>query len=335
MDLQTLWFILITAMLVGYGILDGFDLGVGILYPTLKEDERRTAMNAIGPVWDGNEVWLVAGGGALFAAFPHVYATVFSGFYLAFMLFLAALIFRATALEFRNKETHPLWHKSCDIAFATGSTLAALLLGVALGNLVRGIPVGPDMEFTGRFLGLLNPFSLFCGLVSIALLAFHGATYLAMKSEHHFHQKMVTFSSKGSLVLPPLLTALFIYTWLESTQLQEALTQRPYLLVAALGAVLLPITLKGSLKESASLAMLFSSAGVALTLVFFFAGLYPNFVYCPEHPSYSLTIQNASSSPETLKTMAVIAAATLPFILFYTIWVYRVFKGPAKDHHGY
>jgi len=336
MDLQTVWFILVSVMLVGYAVLDGFDLGVGILYWTLKkEEDRRVALNAIGPFWDGNEVWLVTGGGALFAAFPHVYATVFSGFYLAFMLFLVALILRATALEFRNKETYPIWRKTCDIAFALGSTLAALLLGVALGNIIRGLPVGPDMEFTGTFLGLLNPFSVFCGLVSVALLALHGSAFLAMKSEGSLRHRMSTSTSFGSRLAPLVLAGLFAYALFESPWLRLSFADRPYLIVAALGAVLAQVGIKGALKENPTLGFLLSSSSLALTLVFFFSGLYPNFVFCPDHPSYSLTAQNASSSPETLKIMAVIAALTLPFILAYTVWVYRIFKGPSKSTHPY
>jgi cytochrome d ubiquinol oxidase subunit II len=293
-------------------------------------------MNTIGPVWDGNEVWLVTGGGALFAAFPLVYATVFSGFYLAFILFLFALILRATALEFRNKEDFIFWKKFWDGAFALGSILATFLLGVAFGNIVRGIPLGLDMEFTGTFLSLLNPFSLFFGLAALMVLAFHGSVYLAVKTEKGLYQHMVTIAQKGSIVLPLVLLILFFYALWDSSLLCQTLGERPYLSVAAFGAALSCFGVRAGLKENPFMALLFSSASIILALVFFLAGLYPNCVYCPIHPSLSLTIRNASSSPLTLQVMAILALFTLPLILFYTFWVYRVFKGKVRpENNGY
>jgi cytochrome d ubiquinol oxidase subunit II len=337
MDFQTLWFILVSFMLIGYAVLDGFDLGAGVLYLSLKKDEdRRIVMGAIGPVWDGNEVWLVTGGGALFAAFPQVYATVFSGFYLAFVLFLLALILRATALEFRNKEKHPTWRKTCDTAFAIGSTLAALLLGVAFGNIVRGLPIGPDMEFTGTFLGLLNPFSLLFGLASVFLLGIHGACFLAVKSEGELQKRFTSIAARGARVLPMVLLALFIFTALGTDLLRQSLMERPYLAAAALGSLLAAWAIRSALRESPWMGLLLSSSTIALSLIFFLSALYPNCVYCPGEPANSLTIANASSSIQTLHIMAWIALLTVPFVLFYTVWVYRIFKGPAKsDSHGY
>ncbi len=331
MDFQVLWFFLIAMMLVGYAVLDGYDLGVGALYLTFKEEERRVALSSIGPFWDGNEVWLVAGGGALFAAFPHVYATVFSGFYLAFILFLVALILRATGLEFRNKEQHPLWRKTWDLAFAGGSVLAALLLGVALGNLVRGLPLGPDMEYTGGFLDLLNPFSLLCGLVSVLLCAVHGATFLAVKTRESLQTRAVSLVRRSVFLLPLLLAGLFAYAFVESRVLHEAWMARPHLILAA-GAAVLSLAFLGKASQEGPLpAFLLSAAAIAFSLVFFFASLFPHLVYSPPYPAFSLTLRNASSSPETLKTMALLAAITRPLILIYTGWTYRVFKGPASS----
>ncbi|MCX7868855.1 MAG: cytochrome d ubiquinol oxidase subunit II, partial [Terrimicrobiaceae bacterium] len=183
MDLNTIWFVLVGVLFTGYAVLDGFDLGVGTLHLFARKDEhRRLFLNSIGPVWDGNEVWLVTGGGGLFAAFPEVYATVFSGFYIPFMLLLVALIFRAVAIEFRSKEAWPWWRGMWDVAFAAASVLAAFLIGVAMGNVVRGVPIGPDREFAGTFLGMLNPYSLFFGVTTVSLFAMHGAIYLAMKN---------------------------------------------------------------------------------------------------------------------------------------------------------
>lgn len=182
-DLNTIWFILIGALLSGYAILDGFDLGVGSIYLLIKGDEnRRLALNTIGPVWDGNEVWLVTGGGALFAAFPHVYATVFSGFYTAFMLLIFALIFRAVAIEFRSKQPMAWWRNMWDRAFSISSILIAFLMGVALGNIVTGISLGADMEFTGSFWDLINPYTIMVGIMTVALFMMHGTIYALMKT---------------------------------------------------------------------------------------------------------------------------------------------------------
>ena len=183
MDLNIIWFLLIAVLLIGYAILDGFDLGVGVLHLFTKdENERRININSIAPVWDGNEVWLLTAGGALFAAFPIVYATVFSGFYLAFMLLLFALIFRAVSMEFRGKVDSPKWRSVWDWAFGLGSLLPALLYGVAIGNILRGIPINSEGYFTGNFFSLLNPYSILVGLLSLVLFTMHGSIYLSMKS---------------------------------------------------------------------------------------------------------------------------------------------------------
>ena len=184
MDLNTIWFWLIGVLIIGYAILDGFDFGVGILSLFSRfENERRIHFNAIGPVWDGNEVWLLTGGGALFAAFPAVYAMVFSGFYIALMLLLAALIFRAVSFEFRNKVDSPAWRRLWDWAFGLGSLLPALLFGVVIGNILHGVPIDTNGNYLGTFIGLLNPYSLGVGFLSLVLFTMHGAIYLATKSD--------------------------------------------------------------------------------------------------------------------------------------------------------
>ena len=191
MDLNLLWFFLVGALLTGYAILDGFDLGVGTLHLFTRTDhERRISMNSIGPVWDGNEVWLVTGGGALFAAFPEAYATAFSGFYLAFMLVLFALIFRAVALEFRSKRPEAAWRSFWDASFSVSSTLAALLFGVAVGNMMQGIPVGADREFSGNLLTLLTPYPIMVGVLTVAMFTMHGSIYLLLKTEGDLHRRV-------------------------------------------------------------------------------------------------------------------------------------------------
>ena len=191
LDLNTTWFILVGVLFTGYAILDGFDLGAGALHLFTRGDtERRLVINSIGPVWDGNEVWLVTGGGALFAAFPAVYATVFSGFYLALMFLLFALIFRAVAIEFRSKQPMTWWRRAWDVGFSIGSIVAALLIGVAMGNLVWGIPLRPDGEYGGSFWHLVRPYPLLIGVTTVALFMMHGAIYLVMKTEGDLHEKI-------------------------------------------------------------------------------------------------------------------------------------------------
>ena len=191
MDWQTLWFILVGVLLSGYAILDGFDLGVGALHLFVKSDqERRIFLNSIGPIWDGNEVWLVTGGGALFAAFPEVYATVFSGFYLAFMLLLVALIFRGVAIEFRSKQPMAWWRNLWDISFSVSSILSSFLIGVALGNIAWGIPIGQDHEFAGTFLSLLKPYPILLGITTVALFMMHGSIYIVLKTEGPLQEKL-------------------------------------------------------------------------------------------------------------------------------------------------
>lgn len=337
MDLPTLWFVLVAFLLTGYVLLDGFDLGVGILHSGARTDaERRTFMQAIGPVWDGNEVWLVAGGGALFAAFPHVYATVFSGFYLAFILFLFALILRAVAMEFRGKVDAAPWRGAWDLAFSTGSTLAALLLGVAFGNIVRGIPLAPDHEFTGTFLSLLNPFAVLFGVASVIVLALHGSLYLHLKTGGDLKRRLGSVAVMGGVLVPLFVAALSGLGVAGSVPVRESVTTHPLLLAlpllgAAAGAAIPFLVRKNGLS-----AFLASCAAIGLTLAFFFAALYPNMVYSPGAPENSLTVANASSSPLTLKIMLVITGIAFPLICLYTAWVYRVFRGPVKlDPHGY
>ncbi|MDE2231936.1 MAG: cytochrome d ubiquinol oxidase subunit II, partial [Candidatus Omnitrophica bacterium] len=191
MDLHLIWFILLGVLLTGYAILDGFDLGVGALHLFARTDrERRLMLNSIGPVWDGNEVWLVTGGGALFAAFPDVYATLASGFYLAVYLLIFCLIFRAVAIEFRSKRPGAFWRRSWDVAFCVSSILSAFLFGVVIGNLIWGVPLGADKEFHGTFLGLLNPYALLTGLTVVAVCMMHGSIYVVMKTQGDFHDRV-------------------------------------------------------------------------------------------------------------------------------------------------
>ena len=231
MDLQAIWFLLVGVLIIGYAILDGFDLGVGVLHLFLKnEQERRLSLNAIGPVWDGNEVWLLTGGGALFAAFPVVYATVFSGFYLALMLLLVALIFRAVSMEFRGKVDSPAWKKVWDWAFGIGSLLPAVLFGVAFGNILRGLPINEQGAFTGSFFGLLNPYAILIGVLSLCVFIMHGAIYLALKTEGELQERMISVASSFWVATVGLYTLATLVSFFVSPFLFEGMLKQPALL---------------------------------------------------------------------------------------------------------
>ena len=332
MDLNTIWFWLIGVLIIGYAILDGVDFGVGILSLFGRDEkERRTHFNAIGPVWDGNEVWLITGGGALFAAFPAVYATVFSGFYIAFMLLLAALIFRAVSFEFRNKVDSPTWRRAWDWAFGLGSLLPALLFGVAIGNILHGVPIDVNGNYLGTFIDLLNPYSIGVGLLSLILFTMHGAIYLATKSEGDLRDRCQKWASHFWIDYVILYVILTIWTWLASPFLFKDSPGSPMFyifLIALLGSIVyLPILLKaGKFKR----AFLISSLIIATMLGQMALSLYPRLVPSSIDLQYSLTIYNSSSSPLTLQTMLVIALIGIPIVIVYSIFIHYVFRGKVE-----
>ncbi len=328
-DLNIVWFALIGILITGYAILDGFDLGVGVLHLFAQDDrERRINMNAIGPVWDGNEVWLITAGGALFAAFPPVYATVFSGFYLALILVLAALIFRAVSLEFRGKVDSTGWRRLWDWSFGLGSLLPSILFGVAVGNILRGVPINGDGMYTGSFLGLLNPYSILIGLLSLVMFVMHGALYMTLKTYGELCQRMSRWASSSwiGFVMIYLLTTL--YTFFEARHLLENIFNNPLLwlfLIILLGAIVcIPIALKAKRYFRAFLS---SSVTVACLIGIAAVSMFPKVVPSITDPAYSLTIYNASSTPRTLTAMLIIALIGMPIVIGYTAYIYRVFKG--------
>jgi cytochrome d ubiquinol oxidase subunit II len=329
MDLNALWFGLIGVLLIGYAVLDGFDFGVGILHLFAREEQhRRLSINAIGPVWDGNEVWLLTGGGALFAAFPVVYATVFSGFYLALMMLLVALIFRAVAMEFRGKVDSPQWRRIWDWAFGLGSLLPALLFGVAFGNILQGVPIDRGAVYTGSFLGLLRPYPLLVGILAVVTFTMHGAIYLTLKTEGSFRQRLVRIAARLWTVFLILYILTTVTTFLVAPFLFEHAAARfgfwVLLIFTALAVTAIPAYLTANRYGRAFLASSITIAGMmGVSMVNLFPRLVPSVIDL----EYSLTAYNASSSPATLFTMLIIALIGMPLVLAYTIVIYRIFKG--------
>jgi cytochrome d ubiquinol oxidase subunit II len=328
--LQNAWFLLIGVLFAGYSLLDGFDLGVGVLFPFLAktDDEKRALTGAIGPVWDGNEVWLLAGGGALFAAFPPAYATVFSGFYLALMLVLFALILRAVSLEFRAHDParKGLW----EVVFVGASFLPALLFGVALGNVVAGVPLDARTEFAGNFFTLLRPLPLSFGILGLAVFLLHGGAYAALKSEGALRDR----ARKAAGILTFATGTAFLLSFLAVLAYLPAATKSvPAWIFSGLVWISLALCLAAVRKGRDGRALLFSSAAILGLWAMVGAIHYPNLVRATD-PALSLTVANASSSPLTLKVMLVIALVGMPLVVGYTVFAYRVFKGKARPGAG-
>ena len=332
MDLNVTWFLLVGVLLTGYAILDGFDLGVGALHLFTKTDkERRICLNAIGPVWDGNEVWLVTGGGALFAAFPMAYATVFSGFYTAFMLFLFGLIFRAVSIEFRSKQPAAWWRNAWDISFSVSSILSSLLAGVALGNIGRGIPLDIDFEYAGSFFTLLNPYALVVGLTTVALFAMHGAIYLVMKTEGDLHDKIRQWAKKTIYIFAFFYLLTTIATFLLVPRMLDNFKAYPFLgIIPVLNVLVIANIFREFRKERDGRAFISSCLAIVCLMVLFGIGIYPNLVWSNPNPEYSLSIYNAASSPKTLTNMLIIAIIGMPLVLAYTISIYYIFRGKVR-----
>lgn len=338
MDLNTLWFILVGVLFSGYAILDGFDLGVGILHLLARNDsERRVNLNAIGPVWDGNEVWLVTGGGALFAAFPDVYATAFSGFYVAFMLLLFGLIFRAVAIDFRSKVENKTWRRLWDWGFSMGSLLSSFIIGVAMGNIAWGVPLDSHGEFAGSFLGMLHPYAILMGLTTVALFAMHGSIYLAMKTEGSYQQH-IRDRINPTIIAFIIGYAIFtIATLLYVPTITEAFRSNP----SFFGIIVLTILAIANIpreitRQRDSRAFISSCAAMLLMMSLFGIGMFPNMIHSNPHPEHSLDIYNASSSQGTLKIMSIIALLGMPIVIAYTVSIYWIFRGKVKlDEHSY
>lgn len=328
--LETIWFILWGVLWAVYFMLDGFDLGLGTLMPFLARDEtdRRVIVNAMGPFWDGNEVWLLTAGGATFAAFPGTYAVMFSALYTPLMLLLFALILRGISFEFRGKEDAGWWRKTWDTCLSLGSFLPALLLGVAFANIFHGVPIDHDGVFHGTLLTLLNPYGLLGGVLFVLLFAEHGALWLVLRSEGALAARAAATARKLWLVLLPVAVAFLVATWF-ATPLWANVLARPYLLVLPLLAV---AGLLGNRFFQARGAAWLAWAGSAATIVgatlFGVAGLYPALLPSSLDPAFSRTAFNTQSSHLTLSIMLGVALVMVPIVIIYQAWVIKRFSGP-------
>lgn len=338
MDLNLIWFVLLGVLLAGYAILDGFDLGVGILHPLARSDEeRRMVMSSIGPIWDGNEVWLVTFGGALFAAFPEAYSTIFSAFYTPFMLLLFCLIFRGVSLEFRNKLESRQWRRIWDFAFFAASFVATFLFGVTTANGLIGIPLDERGEFIGGIHDLLGPYPILVGLLSVAMFALHGGLYLHLKTEggtQRLFYRWIWHAWGLYLVLWNLAT---MYTLAEIPRATENFHQAPW----AIGVVVLNVLTMANIPRCIYLkkigqAFLSSALGIACQVILVGVALFPNLVTASNNAAHSLTIYSAASSQKTLTIMLIIALIGMPLVVSYTVVVYWTFRGKVtEDVYGH
>ena len=321
MELTTFWFALLGVLWTGYLVLEGFDFGVGMLLPILGRDdtERRVLINTIGPVWDGNEVWLLVAGAGTFAAFPEWYATLFSGFYLALLLILVALILRGVAFEYRGKIDDPVWRRRWDAAIVVGSTLPALLWGVAFANIVAGVPINADKQFTGNLLTLLNPYALLGGLTTLSLFALHGALFLGLRTSGELRERAIKLAA--TLSIPTLVIAACFAVW---TQLADGAGWTwVAVLVAALGLI---GATRAAYQGREGVGFALTSLVIAAAVVLIFGSLFPDVMPSSTDPAFSLTVKNASSTHYTLVVMTWVAALLTPVVLLYqgfTYWVFR------------
>ena len=323
--LQTLWFILIAVLWIGFFFLEGFDFGVGMLLPFLgkKDEERRAIINSIGSVWDGNEVWLITAGGATFAAFPHWYATMFSGFYLAMFLLLVGLILRGVSFEYRSKDSNPAWRNRFDWMIAIGSFLAALLLGTAFGNLARGVPIDENMMFTGNLFTLLNPYGLLGGVTTVAVFLLHGANFLGLKLEGELRARVNGFAKKLWIGAVILYLALMVFTY-TSGFWARGIVNPGVIPIAAVVVLFAAGYFINQKREGWAFIMV--ALNIVLTQTTFFSMTFPNVMTSSTNPAYSLTIYNASSSQYTLGVMSIIALFFVPIVLAYQGWTYYMFR---------
>jgi cytochrome d ubiquinol oxidase subunit II len=327
-SLANFWFVLVAFLFAGYLFLEGFDFGVGMLLPVLGRDEidRRMMINTIGPVWDLNETWLIVAGASLFAAFPYWYATLFSGFYLALLLILVALIVRGVAFEYRGKINDARWRRRWDTCIVIGSVVPALLWGVAFANIVRGVPINADGNFTGNLLTLLNPYGLLGGLATLVLFATYGAIFIALKTVGQIRQDARALAGRLGVAAVVLGGVFLAWTLI-------ARGDAVSVVLGVLTALLLVAGLLANSREREGWAFGLTGAAVLGLVATLFAALYPDVMPSSTDPAFSLTVANASSTPNTLRVMSWIAVCTLPFVLAYQGWTYWVFRKRIGRHN--
>ncbi|MER5205213.1 cytochrome d ubiquinol oxidase subunit II [Streptomyces sp. NPDC002825] len=328
MELHDVWFVLIAVLWIGYFFLEGFDFGVGVLTKLLARNraEKRVLINTIGPVWDGNEVWLLTAGGATFAAFPEWYATLFSGFYLPLLIILVCLIVRGVAFEYRAKRPEENWQRNWEQAIFWTSLIPAILWGVAFGNIVRGVKIDGDMEYVGGFWDLLNPYALLGGLVTLTLFTFHGAVFASLKTVGDIRGRARALALKLGLVTAVLALGFLIWTQVHTGD-GWSLAAMLVAVVALVGAI---AAIKAG-REGWSFAL--SGVTIAAAVAMLFLALFPDVMPSSLNPAWSLTVTNASSSPYTLKIMTWCAAIATPLVLLYQSWTYWVFRKRIGTQH--
>ncbi|HTI94049.1 MAG TPA: cytochrome d ubiquinol oxidase subunit II [Puia sp.] len=328
-DYNFWWFLVFGAIISGYAILDGFDLGSGCLHLMLQTtDSRRKAMHAIGPIWDGNEVWLVIGGGALFAGFPVAYAAIFSAFYIPLMIFLVGLIFRGIAIEFRDQESGERWGRRWDAVYCISSLIISLSLGLVLGNVVEGIPLNEEHEFAGSWFTFFNPFAILVAITTTALFMLHGAIYLLMKTEEQLFRKLNKFANSFTIFFIVFFFLTTVYTLIYLPYLNTSLHNHPSWFVVPLLAILSIANVPRRIKTGKyRRAFASSTATIALLLITVAIDVFPNLVYSRGLPENSINIHNGASSIRSLRILLIIAMIGIPLVGTYTAFVFWTFKG--------
>lgn len=331
-DYPTLWFLVVGAVFSGYAILDGFDLGAGALHLFLKKDvSRRIALNAVGPVWDGNEVWLVIGGGVLFAGFPVLYGTLLSAMYIPFMLFLLFIILRAVAIEFRSKEEMKWWRKTWDVVYSFASIMLALCLGIVLGNVLQGMPLDENFEYQGNWLSFFNAYSLLTGFTVLALMTLHGGIYLCLKTEGKLFDKIKHLVQYAIITFVILFSILSLYSLIYFPHLSDRFKELPYLFIVPFLAILSIANVPRLVSKQKFInAFIFSSLTFSFLLITVAIELYPQLLFANNNIENSITVYNAASSDKSLGIMLKFVTIGVPLIIGYTYFVYKAFWGKVE-----
>ncbi|QVL56467.1 MAG: cytochrome d ubiquinol oxidase subunit II [Simkaniaceae bacterium] len=326
---QIIWYFVIGISVIMYTVLDGFDLGVGCLHLFTRSDqERRLMLNAIGPVWDGNEVWLIIVFGAMFVGFPPVYATICSSFYFIIMILLMGLMIRAVAIEFRSKQESIGWRRFWDVMFSIGSYVIAFTLGVLMGNIIVGIPIDQDEIFQGSFAGFFTPYTILVGILGVTIFMMHGAIYMLMKTEGTMHKRVRRWVNPTIIIFIICYIATTIMTLIYKPHMIDIMRETPALFLVGVFALIaiVCVPLFASRGKDGT-AFIFSSISIALLFILFGLGTYPNMVRSNLDPSYSLTLFNSSATVATFKVVLIVAGIGVPMVLAYGYWIYRIFRG--------